>query len=722
MDKKKRILIILSVLMAVIIGGTMFLYTFCGRNLNGKAPVSVADDEAYSFKEAVRSAAMIVYGKVLEKREDDDFSRVTVQTIQAVKGAEDAETITYLEAEEGAGQRILGKKDSELVAVGEEYIFFLDEQGKCLDTGMVVPVKNGKVVLNGYLELQCFFEPDTNVNKGIPVDIYIRAIGWEILRWEEETGKVHIMWDADPFQMYEHELTNVIYGEVLEVNKAAKDSEASTGHIRVAIREVLKDVQGIKDEKSWLQNILEFGKGTPRSYMELEMDRRIDNIEKGKEYIFAVYENEVSTWNEIPEDFVYSQVYPKEYSKNFVNEPFIFTKEQYLELIREKLKNVELQLKAGPSWEEKQNAYVSEQLRREKEYLLENWADAFVDRDKETLRSLCYDKAEFDKTDVFAGYEDAASTSGSREIGIVKNFEIVSEEESEEVLIRYWVMTEAPEVLVLHEILRTVLVDDSYYVEHVETVAFTKIKTKEQFLKVYGEEIAVDFSREFMLKVAHNVQKGINAEVLDAYKHPVTAAKMLLHLGDGSGEVLEIVHETVSQNPSGGRAYLSLGAGSVVKVRYTFTEGGGSITIPMVLAEESMGLWTISRGDITEDIVLDSGPLYGDRTVVQEVLDEIKYNANTYQICSYGIYKKSEYDYKLLFLYKLNRGKKVWHKGGKLYFVVDADYKGGCEKEECESVCELNLETEKYRYISYKDFPGQVEGLKVENGELQEYH
>ena len=39
---------------------------------------------------------------------------------------------------------------------------------------------------------------------------------------------------------------------------------------------------------------------------------------------------------------------------------------------------------------------------------------------------------------------------------------------------------------------------------------------------------------------------------------------MLLHLGDGSGEVLEIVHETVSQNPSGGRAYLSLGAGSVV--------------------------------------------------------------------------------------------------------------------------------------------------------------
>ena len=703
MDKKKRILIILSVLMAVIIGGTMFFYTFCGRNLNEKAPVSVADDEAYPFKEAVRGAAMIVHGKVLEKRAGDDVTRVMVQTIQDVKGAEDAETITYLEAKVETGRTILGKKDSELVAVGEEYIFFLDEQGKCFDTGTIVPVENGKVVLDGYLELPYFFDPDTKVDKGIPLDIYIRAIGWEILMWEEETGKVHIMWNADPFQMYEHELTNVIYGEVLEVNKAAKDSEASTGHIRVAIKEVLKDVQGIKEKTSWLQNVLEFCKGNPRLHMELEMDRRIDNIEKGKEYIFAVYENEVSTWNEIPEDFVYSQVYPKEYSERFVNEPFIFTKEQYLELIREKLKNVELQLKEGPSWEEKQEVYVSEQLSRKKEFLLENWANAFANRDKEALRNLSYDKAEFDKTDVFAGYEDAASTSGSRKSGIVKKFEIVSEEESEEVLIRYWVMTDEPEILVLHETLRTVLDEDSYYVEHVETVAFTEIKTKEQFLKVYGEEIAVDFSREFMLKVAHNMQKGINAEILDAYKHPVTAAKMLLHLGDGSGEVLETVHETVSQNPSGGRAYLSLGAGSVVKVRYTFSEGGGSITIPMVLAEESMGLWTISRGDITEDIVLDSGPLYGDRTVVQEVLDEIKYNANTYQICSYGIYKKSEYDYKLLFLYKLYRGKEIWHKDGMLYFEVDEDYEGGYEKEECDSVCEFNLETEEYRYISLKD-------------------
>ena len=130
MDKKKRILIILSVLMAVIIGGTMFFYTFCGRNLNEKAPVSVADDEAYPFKEAVRGAAMIVHGKVLEKRAGDDVTRVMVQTIQDVKGAEDAETITYLEAKVETGRTILGKKDSELVAVGEEYIFFLDEQGK----------------------------------------------------------------------------------------------------------------------------------------------------------------------------------------------------------------------------------------------------------------------------------------------------------------------------------------------------------------------------------------------------------------------------------------------------------------------------------------------------------------------------------------------------------------------------------------------------------------
>ena len=69
-------------------------------------------------------------------------------------------------------------------------------------------------------------------------------------------------------------------------------------------------------------------------------------------------------------------------------------------------------------------------------------------------------------------------------------------------------------------------------------------------------------------------------------------------------------------------------------------------------------------------------------------------------------------------MYGLYSAKCVWLKDGKLYLAVDADYEGGHEVEERDSVCELNLETEEYRYISFKDFAGQVEGLTVENGEV----
>ena len=59
------------------------------------------------------------------------------------------------------------------------------------------------------------------------------------------------------------------------------------------------------------------------------------------------------------------------------------------------------------------------------------------------------------------------------------------------------------------------------------------------------------------------------------YKDPVTAAKQLLSLGKGTGEVTEVLYEAARQYQLYGDDHM--GEGSVVNVEYTFEKDGSVI-------------------------------------------------------------------------------------------------------------------------------------------------
>ena len=98
----------------------------------------------------------------------------------------------------------------------------------------------------------------------------------------------------------------------------------------------------------------------------------------------------------------------------------------------------------------------------------------------------------------------------------------------------------------------------------------------------------------------------------DVYKDPVTAARQILQLGAGTGEVTEVLYEAARQYPlySDDR----LGEGSVVNVGYTFAKDSSMIEIPMVLAEESQQIWLLSTGDVSAASGQKIGSLPGEQS------------------------------------------------------------------------------------------------------------
>lgn len=96
------------------------------------------------------------------------------------------------------------------------------------------------------------------------------------------------------------------------------------------------------------------------------------------------------------------------------------------------------------------------------------------------------------------------------------------------------------------------------------------------------------------------------------YKDPVTAAKQLLSLGKGTGEVTEVLYEAARQYQLYGDD--RMGEGSVVNVEYTFEKDGSVIEIPMVLAEEEQKIWLLSTGDVSAASGQKIGPLPGEQS------------------------------------------------------------------------------------------------------------
>ena len=169
---------------------------------------------------------------------------------------------------------------------------------------------------------------------------------------------------------------------------------------------------------------------------------------------------------------------------------------------------------------------------------------------------------------------------------------------------------------------------------YAEKLSYVTFETRSDFAEFYSPErieSAHSFAQEKGWYVNHRRYAGSPASwemfqlsrleerlgsedhrFYEDYKDPVTAAKQLLSLGKGTGEVTEVLYEAARQYPlySDDR----FGEGSVVNVEYTFAKDGSMIEIPMVLAEENLQIWLLSTGDVSAASGQKIGPLPGEQS------------------------------------------------------------------------------------------------------------
>ena len=206
------------------------------------------------------------------------------------------------------------------------------------------------------------------------------------------------------------------------------------------------------------------------------------------------------------------------------------------------------------------------------------------------------------------------------------------------------------------------------------------------------------YDKEFMQSVFYNVTNNTNPEYYDAYKDPVSAAKIMLHLGEGTGEVTEILHRAESQKTQGESTDGVFGEGTVVNVMYVFAEDGSSVQIPMVLAEESQGIWALSAGDFTKADRYTRGALKADTNfLAREVLEEIEAEDGiTYQISDYGIYKISAETFQCVYLQDMSKILyEVAYDNGEryLYYPINSQNQEGAFNTTFDSLCKVKLST-----------------------------
>ena len=122
--------------------------------------------QAYTFEEAIEASTTIAYGKVknisgtlLHEVPTPDgqvyreyYKNVTVEVLEAIKGVAAQETTTtYLELGGETEDAIYVLEGVDPVAIGEEYIFFLNKHGAFMSPATLVPVSDGVVQIRGMI-------------------------------------------------------------------------------------------------------------------------------------------------------------------------------------------------------------------------------------------------------------------------------------------------------------------------------------------------------------------------------------------------------------------------------------------------------------------------------------------------------------------------------------------------------------------------------------------
>ena len=402
---------------------------------------------------------------------------------------------------------------------------------------------------------------------------------------------------------------------------------------------------------------------------------------------------------------------------------------------------------------------------------LHYFAEAFYDGAVDILYGLSADQEKLSNWDLITKQENGVYTVGDSSLW-VEDYKLDYEEGSEEAVIRFYMECATQEITIADEKVTVVKKDDLYYVDHEEFTLYDNITTRKELAQVYDLTSATPYdvsstyyAGNYPRIILKHILYGKDPAHYEAYKDPVTAAQTMLHLGDGTGEITKILNvgradEALENMPEKWQEYAK--EGTVVNVQYTFAEDKTKVDIPMVLSEDSEGIWVVSCGDLTQ-LQMIGEPLLNDRvrTVYAEytadgrLIDDADGNSSqtgsgasagtnltgnattaddnrvAYQISSFGIYRVDGDKMTCIFPTLIPEDTLLTVYEGMLYFPTDSAYfavelvpgqRGlgeGSLDWWYDSICVLNPDTGGYYFMTLlneeqKLFP--LDSLQIEDG------
>lgn len=234
---------------------------------------------------------------------------------------------------------------------------------------------------------------------------------------------------------------------------------------------------------------------------------------------------------------------------------------------------------------------------------LECWAEAFADRDGNTLYQLALDKENFERWDMVYKLADGSYAFGDSSPWAT-GFRC-HEDEGEGgsfATVVFDMTTSVPEQYILMERVNITEAEGQYYVDHVSAWDNYVIETAQEYADAYAEGGICDgwyagYDISFYQQIQEHLSAGTNPSFYVRYTDPVSAAKALMHLGSGAGEVTQwdIVpmgsgENHIAELPEGTGEVPAAGGGSRAVVTYTFWKDGSSVEILMELKEAGMGI------------------------------------------------------------------------------------------------------------------------------------
>ncbi|MGN1148600.1 MAG: M56 family metallopeptidase [Lachnospiraceae bacterium] len=310
------------------------------------------------------------------------------------------------------------------------------------------------------------------------------------------------------------------------------------------------------------------------------------------------------------------------------------------------------------------------------ELVLGRWAEAFSDRDGDLLYELSLDKDNFQKWDMVYPLEEGGYAFGaSSPWPWMHGYEIQYEQGGTEAVIRYFMNSSEPAITIGREMVEVVKEGEEYYINHKDFQMFDDIKNAEEFALAYEE--GYPNMRQYAAVINRHLIDGIDDAYYSGYKDPVSAAKTILHLGEGTGEVKYRMAATRED-------------GMTAMVTYTFAQDGSRVEIPMQMAEPVQPIWMVDdgNGDVFQIFQeLSERELSGSDTGSEDVV---------YQVTSLGIYQKASGEVECLYPYFAGTDPRMCLYDQRLLFMTDLNYTEGNLDWAENGICWINIFSEEY--------------------------